>query len=108
MYNPDVVIGTESWLKEDISNTEVFRADYTTFRRDRSAHCGEVFIFVKNIIASMELWVDDDFEMITVKVKGMDLKYTWEIIGIYRGPNEDMLVIERLAVSTLPVCNLMK
>jgi hypothetical protein len=24
-YNPDVVIGTESWLKEDISNAEVFR-----------------------------------------------------------------------------------
>jgi hypothetical protein len=28
--------------------------------------------------------VDDDFEMITVEVKGMDPKYTWEIIGIYR------------------------
>jgi hypothetical protein len=35
-YNPDVVIGTESWLKEDIGNAEVFRADFTTFRRDRS------------------------------------------------------------------------
>jgi hypothetical protein len=35
MYNPDVVIGMESWLKEDISNAEVFRADFTTFRRNR-------------------------------------------------------------------------
>jgi hypothetical protein len=26
----------------------------------------------------------DDFEMIAVKVKGMDPKYTWEIIGAYR------------------------
>ena len=40
MYNPDVVIGTESWLKEDINNAEVFRADFTTFRRDRSARGG--------------------------------------------------------------------
>jgi len=35
-YNPDDVIGTESWFKEDINSAEVFRADFTTFRRDRS------------------------------------------------------------------------
>jgi hypothetical protein len=34
-YNPDVVIGTESWLSEEINNAEVFRDDYITFRRDR-------------------------------------------------------------------------
>ena len=44
----------------------------------------------------------DDDEMITVEVKGMDPKYMWEIIGIYRAANEDMLVIERLAADTLP------
>jgi hypothetical protein len=27
--------GTESWLREEISNAEVFRDDYTPFRRDR-------------------------------------------------------------------------
>ena len=32
MY-PDVVIGTEWWVIEEISNAEVFRANYTTFRR---------------------------------------------------------------------------
>ena len=37
--NPRVVIITESWLKEDIGTAEVFRADFTTFRRVRSA-CG--------------------------------------------------------------------
>jgi hypothetical protein len=35
-YKPDVVIGTESWLKEDIINAEVFGTDFTNFRRDRS------------------------------------------------------------------------
>ena len=65
-YSPDVVIGTESWLKEDINNAEDFRTDFTTFRRDRTARGGGVFIFVKNVIASTELWVDEDFEMIAV------------------------------------------
>ena len=34
-YNPDVVIGTESWLSEEINNAEVFRDDCKTFRSDR-------------------------------------------------------------------------
>ena len=38
--------------------------------------------------------------MNTVEVKGMDPKYTWEIIGIYRAPAEAMLAIERLARRT--------
>ena len=46
--------------------------------------------------------------MIAVEVKGMDQKYTWEITGIYRAPNKDMLAIERLAASTLPTRNLTK
>jgi len=97
-----------SWLKEDVSNAEVLRADFTTFRRDRSDGGGGVFICVENMIACAELWVDDDFEMITVEVKGMDLIYTWESTGIYIAPNQDMLVIERLATHTLPMRNLAK
>jgi hypothetical protein len=41
-YNPDVVRGMESWLSEEISNMDVFRADYTTFRRDRHIHSGAI------------------------------------------------------------------
>jgi len=38
--------------------------------------------------------------MSAVEVKDMVAKYTWEIIGIYRVPYEDMRVIERLAART--------
>jgi hypothetical protein len=34
-YTPDIIIGTESWLKEEIGNTEILRADFTTFRGER-------------------------------------------------------------------------
>lgn len=54
-------------------------------------------VHVKNYTACSEVWVDKDFEMIAVEVKGKDPKYTWEIICIYRAPYEDMQVIERLA-----------
>ena len=91
-YNPDIIIGTESWLREEIWNTEIFRADFTTFRRDKHALGGGVFICVKNNTACSELWVDDEFEILAVEAK-----CTWEIVGIYRAPNEDIRVIERLA-----------
>jgi hypothetical protein len=78
-YNPDIIIGTESWLREEIRNAEIFRADITTFRRERHVRGGGVFICVKNNIACSKLWVDDDFELIAVEVKGNDLKSTWEI-----------------------------
>jgi hypothetical protein len=48
----------------------------------------------------VEIWVDVDFEMIAVEVKGRDPKFTWEIVGMYRAANEDMLAIERLAART--------
>jgi hypothetical protein len=96
----------ESWLKNDISNVEVFRADFTPSERKRYARGGGDFICVKNIIVSSELCTNDDFEIIADEIKGMDPKCTWEIIGIYRAPNEDMLAIERLAAHNLPTLNL--
>jgi hypothetical protein len=105
-YNPDVVKGTESLLKEDISNAEVFRPDFVTFRTDTSARGGRVFISVKNIITSTAFWADYDFEMIAVEVKGMNPIFTWEITGICIAPNEDMLAIEILTACTLPNRNL--
>lgn len=51
-YNPDVVIGTDAWLrKEEIIIAEVFRADYTTCRRGGFTRGGGVFICFKNYIA---------------------------------------------------------
>jgi hypothetical protein len=99
-YNPDVIIGTESWLREEINNAEIFRDDYTTFRTDRCTRGGGVFICVKNYIDCRELWADEDFEMIAIQVKGKDPKFTLEIVRIYRAPNDDMRVMERLAART--------
>jgi len=54
-YNPDVVTGTGSWIKEDICNAEVFIADFTTYRMDTSVRGGGVFICFTNLIVSTEL-----------------------------------------------------
>jgi hypothetical protein len=95
-----VIISTELWLREEINNYEVFRDDYTTFRREGCTGGGGECICVKNYIDCWEVWTDDDFEMIAVEVKGRDPKFTWEIVGIYRDPKDNMRVMERLAGRT--------
>jgi len=96
-YNPGVIIGTESWLREEIINAEVFRDDYSIFRRDRCTGGVGMFICVKNYIDCRVLWADENFEVI---VKGRNPKFTWGIIGIYRAPNDDIIFMESLAART--------
>ena len=67
-----------------------------------------MFICFKNNIDCSELWIDDDFEIIAVEVKGLDSKYTWETVGMYRAPNEGIRVIERFATPTGFLGNSMK
>jgi len=38
--------------------------------------------------------------MLAVEVKGRNTKFTWEVIRMYRAPNEDMRAVERLAART--------
>ena len=67
--------------------------EYKTFRRNRHTRGGGVFICAKNYITCAELWVDEIYEMTAVEVKARDPKITWEIVGIYRVPNEDMRLL---------------
>lgn len=39
---PDIIVGTESWLTSDITNSEIFPKDlYTIYRKDRTGRKGE-------------------------------------------------------------------
>jgi hypothetical protein len=69
---------------------------------------GGVLICIKNNIACSKLWVVDEFEIIAVEVKGNDPKFMWKIVVIYRAPNEDIRVIEKLAARTGFLGNSMK
>jgi hypothetical protein len=46
-YNLGVITGTESRLREEISNAKIFRDDYTTTKKDRNTRGVGVFICVK-------------------------------------------------------------
>ena len=72
----------------------------TQLSEGRHTSGGGVFVCVKTYVTCAELWVDEVYEMLAIEVKGRNPKITWEIVGIYRAPNEDMRVLEKLADRT--------
>ena len=60
-HNPDVIMGTESWLSPDVYDAEVFPPNYVTYRKDRIDRLGGgVFISVRdNLTSYKEDWNSD-------------------------------------------------
>ena len=52
---PDIILGTESWLSSDIHDSECFQSGYSVYRKDRNCHGGGVFILVRSTITSTEV-----------------------------------------------------
>ena len=54
--HPDIIIGNESLLHDNIQSSEVLPADYNIYRKDRKSYAhGAVFILVNNKYLSNEL-----------------------------------------------------
>ena len=71
--NPDIIAGTESWLKKEHYSSEIFPAHlgYTVYRNDRpKGKGGGVFILVKsNILSSEQPKLKTDCEIIWIKLE---------------------------------------
>ena len=66
---PDIVVGTETWLDNTISNAELFPAEYSIYRNDRNRNGGGVLIAVKNDIQCAELpELDVNGELIWIRI----------------------------------------
>ena len=77
--DPDIVVGTESWLNKNIATGEIFPSHFNVFRKDRASDShGGVFIAIKNIlIASEEKDLDSNCETlwVSIHVKGRKPMY---------------------------------
>ena len=91
--NPDMVIGTESWLLPDIASSEVFPEGYQSFRADRKSKAsrgGGVFILVRNnFLRSEQPQFRTKCEIIWVKLEITGNRPL--LIGAYYRPRENDL-----------------
>ena len=94
--DPDIIIGTETWLRPDIRNSEVFPATYKVYRRDRRDSYGGVLVAVKEDIISEGLNISNDIEAVFVKISVHGLKAPLIVGSLYRPPSSDIAYMDSL------------
>ncbi|KAI8486093.1 hypothetical protein Bbelb_361930 [Branchiostoma belcheri] len=95
---PDIVVGTETWLDPSVNSSEVFPDNYNVFRRDRAGRGGGVLVAVRNnIIATHHPDPDCNCELTWVRVHLANSKSIY--IGAYYRPpsagHDDFVALER-------------
>ena len=67
---PDGICGSESWLNNNITSSELFPENYTAYRKDRNTAGGGVFLLVrKDIVSSNQPALDSDCEILWAKIQ---------------------------------------
>ena len=104
-HNLDIIFGTETWLKEQTTNSELNLPDYEIYRRDRPDRTGGgVFICVKKSLSSSKIQQGKLSESVFVKI---DSPGNAPIIlcCAYRAPNNNYTECETLCTEILEVKN---
>ncbi len=105
MDNPDVIIGSETWLDSSVNNSEIFPNTYTVFRKDRpepsanGVYHGGVLIAVKSeFICAQRFDLDTNCEILWCEMNIIGAKPV--LIGsFYRPPNSDRDYLDKLKES---------
>ncbi|KAL8615260.1 hypothetical protein ACOMHN_051752 [Nucella lapillus] len=86
---PDVLIGTETWLDQDIASSELFPPEYKIYRRDRNRNGGGVLIAVLKTLVTTEepdLCPHIPCEILWIKIKMKNRRDL--LIGSYYRPDD--------------------
>ena len=93
---PDIVVGTESWLRPDIMNSEIFPSNYTVYCCDRDTSGGGVFIAViDEILSTRQQHLETSCEMAWAKISVVACKDLY-VFSYYRPKADDKDSLELL------------
>ena len=81
---PDIIIGTETWLKPEIHRSELFPPTYNVFRKDRKDGYGGVLVATKTTLIANEIKVESLAESVTVSIKTTKPTEPLIICALYR------------------------
>ena len=86
-HNPDIILGCESKIDEDIATYSFIQPNYTVYRKDRNQNGGGVFIAVKDTLISSNVDVNSDGEIIWATLQFAHSKPLF--IASYYGPQKN-------------------
>ncbi|XP_065942060.1 uncharacterized protein [Magallana gigas] len=83
---PDIIVGTKTWLNNNIFSAELLPSTLNIFRRNRADSYGGLLIVVKNDLVCRPIFTSKDHELLCVRLQPTRRKSI--IIGAYyRPPN---------------------
>ena len=101
--NPHVIAVTESFLDDEILNSELFHHDYLVLRRDRNRHGGGVLLAVHTSIPAIRRYdLETDCELLWAELTLLSRKM---LVGVYYRPpgsSCDSLYELRRSFSSIP------
>ena len=93
--DPDVIIGTETWLNENTHSSELFPPSYCVIRKDRSDVYGGVLIALKKEFVFEHLSSSHECEAAFIKLP-LDKRKALIIGAMYRPPSSSPQYMDEL------------
>jgi hypothetical protein len=101
---PEIVVVSETWLNNNIHNSEVLPTHYEVYRKDRKDGYGGVLIAVNNTLISQDLEIKSDCEIVGTRIK-YSKNTSLIVISVYRPPNNDETYAHAFANTIIDICN---
>lgn len=93
-HDPDLVVLTETWLSEDVFDSEIVPRNYKVFRKDRDRRGGGVAVLFKSSLDVIAMPDVTGVESLFCKLYINKVCY---LLGaVYRPPNSSAIIIEQL------------
>ena len=94
--NPDILIGTETWLSPSISSSEFFPSGYIVYCKDREDGYRGVLLAHKSSYKSYQLISDDTCELLACQIKLNNNPLI--ILVASRPPRSDLTYLDKLCL----------
>ena len=95
-HSPDVIFGTESWLKSTVKNSEVFPNGYVVYRQDRCDGYGGVFVACCDNLATHDVHLStSSCELVACHIQLTDHS-SLIACSVYRPPSSNELYLAEL------------
>lgn len=94
-HQPDIIIGSESWLSPSVYSSELFPPTYNVYRQDREDGYGGVFILCSRRLSSENIPVTTTCEVTVCRIQ-LPNSISLILCSIYRPPNNNIVYMEEL------------
>ena len=101
--DPDIILGTETWLNPNIFSSELFPPTYNIFRKDRNDGYGGVLIALKKEFTFEQLESNPDLEACFIKLP-LDRSKSLIIGALYRPPSSSTQYMEEMCSAIEDQC----